>query len=51
MGRREWQRERTYAIEGGQRAANVIQELAVQLQEANERIAYLEKQLKRAQSD
>ena len=46
MDRREWQREQTYAIEGGQRAANVIQELAVSLQEAKERIAYLEQQLK-----
>lgn len=48
MDRREWERERIYVIEAAQRAANVIQELAVSLQEAKERIAYLENQLKRA---
>ena len=45
MTRKQWLKEMELIKEAGDRAAAVIQELYVQTQEANERIAYLEKKL------
>ena len=47
MTRKQWLIEMELISASAFRAASVIQELSVQLTEANERIAYLEKQLRR----